>query len=181
MEAVEVIHDANEVRAYAAKLNAELDRCDNGEGMECASLDASLEHYAARCCRLSEQIRLWGRDVFAGRVAFEESVEEAWIKAGVDLNNRAVEMLEPASQAEIPCYDLPGANKLGTALLTLYRLLDGWVSPRLSVGPAARQSSKLVDRAEEVRQKMKTLAPLPKEWMPSDARQQSVYRKTSKT
>ncbi len=36
--------DLAEVRRYITDLEARLDRCDNGEGMGCANLDAALRY-----------------------------------------------------------------------------------------------------------------------------------------
>ena len=38
-----------------------MDRCDNGEGMECATLDDSLVHDGDLCLRLVGRIQLWGK------------------------------------------------------------------------------------------------------------------------
>ena len=181
METTEPIKDAEGVRRFAAILNADLDHCDNGEGMECASLEASLGRYACLCSMLSEHIKRWGQEVFTGHTSYQQSVDEAWFEAGVALNNRAVEMLERAQLMEIVCYDLAAADKLRSALFGLYQLLDGWVSPHLSIGPSARQAHQSLNNIEAVRNNIAELRPLPQGWLPTDARQLGVFRKASKT
>jgi hypothetical protein len=70
--------DLAEVRGFAADLDARMDRCDNGEGTECARLDAALRHYVELCCEFREGVREWWREVFSGRVEFDPEVEQAW-------------------------------------------------------------------------------------------------------
>ena len=168
--------DLAEVRNFAAGLGASMNRCDNGEGMECASLDDTLRHYAALCCEFREGVRQWGRAVFAGRVAFDPEVERVWLDEGVRLYSRAVEMSAYGQTAEVPCYMLDGQAVLQSALWDMYRLLENWVTPRLAVGPSARQGLALTPAAsEEVRRRIEALPPLPTNWRPSDPRQQRQF------
>jgi hypothetical protein len=178
MANIEIIQRVEDVRGFAAKLNEELDRCNNGEGTVCVSLDASLEYYAARCCRLYDQIRAWARDVFCGRVAFDESMEEAWVKAGVSLKNRSVEMLKHAHQSEDGCWELSSLLQLEDAVAKLSGLLDGWIRPTLSVGPGARHWKLGNDQLEAIRGKVAQL-PGPNDWPAEDARHNSLDRKAS--
>lgn len=53
--------DLAEVRSFAADLGARMERCENGEGMECAHLDGALRQYAVLCCEFCERVREWGR------------------------------------------------------------------------------------------------------------------------
>jgi hypothetical protein len=167
----------DEVRGFAAGLNDRLARCDNGEGMECATLDARLQHYARLCCEFRECVRQWGRAVFSGRVAFDPEVEFAWMDGGWKLYLRALDMWRHSQRAEVPCYELEGRILLQAALWDLYRLLKPWVTPKRSVGPAARQADALDPRrAEEVRRQLESLPPLPADWKPDDPHQQALYR-----
>jgi len=180
MDTTKPIRKVEDILDFTASLNLQLDRCDNGEGMECSSMDASLERYANCCCEMTQQVKRWGRDVFAGRIPYEQAADDAWFHASVTLNNRAVELHDRAQGMEIPCYDFSGLNKLRAALYGLYPLLDGWVSPRRSVGPSARQATKSAGM-ETVQKRITELRPLPKGWVPADVRQLSVFRKASKT
>ncbi len=165
--------DVAEVGAFAADLTARVDRCDNGEGMECASLDDALRHYAKLCCEFREGVRQWGRAVFAGHAPFDPQVEEVWLDAGIGLYERAVEMQAFGWQAEVPCYELDGRAALDAALRNLDLLLRNWVTPKLAVGPAARQPIDLpAPAAEEVRRRIAALPPLPADWSPATRRQQ---------
>jgi hypothetical protein len=122
--------DLAEVRNFTANLRAQMDRCDNGEGMMCAILDAALKHYAKECCTFWDAVRRWGREVFAGRVSFDPNVEQLWLAEGYQLYNRAKGMATHGQRAELPCYSLDGQALLRSALWDLYRLLTGWVTPK---------------------------------------------------
>jgi hypothetical protein len=77
--------DLSEVRDFAANLGARMDRCDNGEGMECANLDGTLRQYAILCCEFCEHVRQWGRAIFTGQAAFDPEVERTWLDEGIRL------------------------------------------------------------------------------------------------
>ncbi len=165
--------DLAEVGEFAADLTARIERCDNGEGMECATLDDALRHCAKLCCEYREGVRGWGRAVFTGRVPFDPRVQKVWLDAGVELYNRAVEMQASGLRAEVPCYELDGRAALDAALWNLNQLLWNWVTPRLAVGPAARQPIDLPEPvAEEVRRRITALPPLPAGWSPPTKLQQ---------
>ena len=170
--------DLAEVRSFTADLENRLTRCDNGEGMECATLDAALQHYAETCCRFAEEVRRWGRGVFSGQVAFDPETEDAWRTEGARLLSRSKEMLAHSHRAEVFCYMLDSKACLGNALWNLDRLLSRWVSPRLSVGPSARLGSTL-GPSESTDSQLASLRPLPADWQPDDPRHQGLYRKLS--
>jgi hypothetical protein len=168
--------DLAEVRGFVTALDSQMERCDNGEGMACANLDDALRHYAALCCELREGVRQWGREVFAGRVAFDPEVERVWRTESTRLYDRAVEMLAYGRKAEIACYHLDGRAALRSALWDLHQLLDGWVTPKLAVGPSARRGRPLGPAAaEDARRRMDALPPLPADWRPADPRQGRQY------
>jgi len=170
--------DLAEVRGFAADLDTRMNRCDNGEGMECSNLDDTLRHYATLCCEFRESVREWGRSVFAGRVAFDPAVERVWLDQGFRLYSRAVEMLSYGQKAEGPCYVLDGQAVLQSALWSLSQLLGGWVTPKLAVGPSARQRLALAPTAaEEVRRRINSLLPLPTDWQPSDPGQLRRFKR----
>jgi hypothetical protein len=167
-----------EVRSFAADLDAQMDRCDNGEGMECATLDAALQRYADVCCKFRDGVRQWGRAVFAGQVPFEPEVEQAWHIEGHRLYLRAMRMWTHGQKSEGQCYILEGRIFLQAALWDLYRLLTGWVTPKLAVGPSARRKSlPNSPAADEVLLKVASLPPLPTDWQPDDMSQRALYRK----
>lgn len=173
--------DLAEVRGFTADLNARMDRCENGEGMECSNLDDTLRHYASLCCDFRDAVRQWGRAVFSGRAAFDPEVEEKWLLEGCLLWNRAKDMLAYGDEAEVPCYVLDGKAALRSALLGVQQLLVEWVTPKLAVGPSARRKLTLKPAvSEEVRRRIASLPPLPPDWQPADARQQRQYKKLRK-
>ena len=170
--------DLTDVRRFAADLGARMDRCDNGEGMECANLDATLRHYAGLCCEFRECVRAWGRSVFAGRVTFDPETERVWREEGARLYARSTQHLADGQQAEGGCYTLEGQHALRSALWGLDQLLSGWVTPKLSVGPAARLGSTLTGTAlEAAKERAAALPPLPADWQPADPRQQALFKK----
>jgi len=158
-----------QVRDYAAGVNAELDRCDNGEGGFCDMMDQALELYASRCCTFTNDVRRWARDVFAGRVAFDPGAEQLWKAELVQLYERATKVASMGGEIEEPCFQLSGLNKLRAALWGMNQLITGWVTPRLSVAPAARQGFP-ADLADEARRRIATLPPLPAAGPPPDGR-----------
>ncbi|WP_406697861.1 hypothetical protein V5E97_03335 [Singulisphaera sp. Ch08] len=170
--------DLAEVRNFAAYLDSQMRLCDNGEGIECSTLDIALQHYAKLCCDYSNEVRQWGREIFTGRVAFDPKVEQAWREEGLRLFSRALEMASHGQSVEGPCYILDGQKLLWAALFKLHRLLDGWVTPKLAVGPSARQGLALnPSAAEEAHRRIDSLPPLPRDWQPVAPHQQALYRK----
>ena len=73
--------DLVEVRTFTAGLESRMNGCQNGEGLQCATLDAALRHHASLCCEFTNRVKSWGREVFAGRVAFDPEVEAVWHSA----------------------------------------------------------------------------------------------------
>lgn len=170
--------DLAELRGFAADLDARMNRCDNGEGMECASLDDALRHYASLCCEYRERVRQWGRAVFTGRVAFDPDVESLWLDEGLKLYSRAVGLLAYGQSAEVPCYILDGQAVLRSALWELSQILSHWVTPKLAVGPSARQGlAATPTTAEEIRRRIAALPPLPADWQPADPVQQAQLKR----
>lgn len=170
--------DLAEVRHFTADLEASLSHCDNGEGLECATLDGALRHYARLCCEFREEVRRWGRAVFAGRIALDPEVERTWRDEGYRLYTRAYELFDYATKTERVCYMLDGRAVLGAALWDLLRLLSGWVTPQLAVGPAARQGAALSAAiVEEGKRRLDAMPPLPADWKPSDPRRQALFNR----
>ncbi len=166
-----------EVQEHVASLGERMIRCQNGEGTECATIDAVLKHHANLCCEFIDLVRQWGRDVFAGREPFDPDVEKLWRDEGSRLFLRAMELLAAGSTAEGSCYVLEGQQALRSALWGLLRILDGWITPKLAVGPSAR-AGLASDQATvaEARRRIDSLPPLPGDWKPDDPKQQAMYR-----
>lgn len=172
----------DEVHSFTTSLTAQMDRCDCGEGTECATLDAALTRYAGICCEFREAVRQWGRAVFSGRAEFDPSIESFWIKEGFRLYRRAMEMWRSGQKTEVSCFILEGKTLLQAALWDLHRLLSGWVTPRPAVGPSARQQLDLEPATvEQIRRQVAALPPLPSDWQPDDVRQQGLYRMLRKS
>jgi len=174
--------DLDAARAFTDLLKNEMDRCDVGEGTECATLDAALRQYARTCCGFRDAVRHWGRSVFAGEVEYIAEVEETLFDEGLRLFARAMLMWQHAQQSEEPCYTLEGRIVLQAALWDLQRLITNWVSPDLAVGPAARNRSVHTDaELENACEILASLPALPEEWEPDDHTQKTLYRKLKKS
>ena len=165
--------DLLSVRAYAASIDDQMERCDNGEGIFCATLDASLRRYAGIACEFRETVRQWGRAVFAGRAAYDIEVERAFLDKTARLYRRLLALWHRASRSEEPCYTLEGHIVLQAALFDLRRLLDNWTQPKKAVSPSARTR---VDASAEAREILSSLPSLPTDWKPDDTAQQKAYR-----
>lgn len=166
--------DVAEVRDFAADMDARMDRCDSGEGVECANLDGALRHYANLCCEFGESVREWGRAVFSGEAAFDPEVERIWLDEGVRLYRRATELWAYGQNLEGKCFVLEGGATLGSALWRLERLLSDWVTPKRAIAPLVRLGVVVnAGDAEQVQERVDALPPLSRDWQPSDPRQRS--------
>ena len=166
--------DLAEVRDYAANLDARMNQCDNGEGMDCANLDGTLQHYAVLCFEFRRHVREWANAIFTGKTAFDLAVERIWLDEGVRLFRRASNLWTLGQEIQGECFEFEGGAVLGTALWRLERLLDRWVTPRPAIGPLTRQGVILSSAdKEKVQSRIDALAPLPSDWQPIDPRQQT--------
>jgi hypothetical protein len=170
--------DLAEVRRFTADLDARMNQCDNGEGMECANLDDTLRHYAELCCEFHERVRQWGQAIFYGQAAFDPQVEKLWLDEGTELSRRAHELWTHGEEVKGNCFVLESGAQLGSALWQLQRLLSGWVSPKPAIAPLARHGIARTPAAkDETRQRIAALPPLPADWQPVDARQRTLFKK----
>lgn len=174
--------DLAEVRAFTADLGARMNKCDNGEGMECANLDGTLRHYAVLCCEFCEGVRQWGRAIFYGQAAFDPEVEKLWREEGIELYRRASDLWVYGKEMEgVKCFVLDNGAGLGSALWHLGRLLSAWVTPKLAAAPIARHSITLTpDAKEEAQRRVNALPPLPADWQPTDPYRRHLFEKLRK-
>jgi hypothetical protein len=166
-----------DIKKISTEIALKLDACDNGEGVGCATLDDSLDRCARLYCELVSHARQWARQVFSGELQYDPSVERAWQQEGAQLYQRAVAMWQRGRQAAVECYDLPGRQRLQASLWQLHRLLTDWVTPKLSIGPAARHPL-APEIAKAAAARVAELPPLPMNWEPQDQTQRTLYRKT---
>lgn len=165
------------VQNFIAGLEERMAACENGEGMQCATLDAALSYHAKVCCDFIAEVKQWGQAVFAGRETFNPEVETQLKDAGMRLYLRANVLLAHAHVAEGPCYLLVGQPRLQNALSELYRLLSGWVTPSLAIAPSARRTKPLGnDKVTLMRERLAALRPLPPDWQPDDPTQRKLYK-----
>lgn len=168
--------DFTQVREFADGLNAKLDQCDHGEGNACATVEKSLELYAVCCCDFYRRVRQWHSDVFYGRVAFDPTTEQTWRAELERLYARALGLADVVRQLEPHCYKLDEKCALESAVWYLSRLRDEWVTPQLAVGPSARRQLN-PKAAEDARQRLRSLAPLPKDWEPAYPDQKRLFHR----
>jgi len=170
--------DLAEVRAFTADLDARMNQCDNGEGMECANLDGMLRQYAVLCCEFCERVREWGRAIFYGQAAFDPAVEKLWLHEGTELYRRASGLWTYGQEMQGKCFVLDNGAALGSALWRLERLLMTWVTPKPAIAPLARHGVALTPSArEEAQKRIDALPPLPADWQPTDPRRRPLFKK----
>lgn len=158
-------YNAGDVRHFVSNLNDQFCQCQNGEGMECATLDTKLCHLTLLCSDFMEGLRNWGRDIFARRAEYDSSVEEAWLVGGRQLLRSARRIWGDAKAVEVECYVLESQELLVLAIFEMEQLLNHWVSPKPSVGPSARLGSNLSQSVvDEARRRIESLPLLPAEW-----------------
>jgi len=180
---VTVTCDYSEVKEMTDKLAAELDECESGEALYCYNLDRSLTCSADKYLRFSQDVRKWAEGVFNGSVVFDQAAEALWQATLADFLQRATRMLSNAYAAsgEHGCDTMDGTNKLKLALFQMHQLLHPWITPKLAVGPSARQPY-TTDPAklEEGRKKLASLSPLPPDWKPYNSQQAAMIKRATR-
>jgi hypothetical protein len=154
--------DLPAVRRFTDELSGRARRCDNGERMEWSALEKDVQHYAILCRELREAIRQWARAIFTGEIEFDTEAENLWKAETGRLLQSAKKIAEQSQKFEGPGYELDGLNRLHRHIADLDQVVAHWVSPRLSVGPAARV--KIPEQiAEIMKERLKTLPPMSKD------------------
>jgi hypothetical protein len=151
--------DYQQVNAVLTPLKAKFEDCTHGEGNQCETLDKHLDCCAQIYFEVYAEVRNWARQVFSGKIAFDQEAENLWRAEVSQIYAQAKRQWQVGKNAEVPCWDLPGQSKLETALWYLSVLLQDWVSPRLSVAPSPRVTLQL--DANESAAIRKQLAELP--------------------
>jgi hypothetical protein len=148
--------DLPAVRRFTDDLNHRLRRCDTGEGLECATLEQSIEYHARLCTELRSYVKQWARAVFIGEVSFDSSVERLLTEELRRLLQRAEQVAARGRAMDGECYQLQGLNELHSHIADFHFLLENWVSPRLAVSPAPRvKLSKAA--ASQIAERLRTL------------------------
>jgi hypothetical protein len=141
------------------------------------ALDAALLHFAEWCGEFRYEVRQWKQAVFTGREVYDHAFDSELRNAGSRLSARAHKILEFCQRFTRTCDPLNGQSELQDALRDLDKLLKGWVTPKLAVGPGPRRwSMPDSDPTDETRQAIKSLPPLPADWEPDDPDQKAIYR-----
>ena len=174
--------DLAEVRDFTAGIGTRMDRCLDGEGTECAPMDAALRHFAELCREFCDQVRRWGDAVFSGRVEFDPEVERVLKEEGWRLHSRVTKARGRAEMNGLHLDAPSELNAVQAAFSELDRLLNRWLTPKLAVGPSPTRWKYPHQAAteEEVRQ-VATLPPLPADWEPIDPDQRERFRKLRKS
>ena len=169
------IVDYNQVREYSEGIIAKLDSCENRDGIECAAIDSTMKNCAKYYCEFLGKLGEWGRDIFYGRVAYDAAAEAFWKAQLVHFVERAETLLNHGIEAEDDCNFLEGRNSLAWAVYRLQYVMNYWVTPKIAVGPSARQKpfsdAKLV---EQIRNRVNGLPQLSADWTPDNPRQKVV-------
>lgn len=167
--------DLPAARRFSEDLNRRILQCDNGEGMECANLESTLNHYADLCHELQTTIAGWANSVFSGETGFDVEVEAVLKNEARVLVARAKQVAAYGRALDAECYKLHALNRLHYLLADLDYLLEHWASPKLAVGPGPRvRTSSGVDR--EVMACLQGLPPLLADWEPTDPELLAWYR-----
>jgi hypothetical protein len=171
--------DLPAVRHFTEDLKERQRRCDNGEGMICSDLDATINYHMQLCQELRHVINDWAQAVFTGQVAFDPAVE-ALLKVEVqDLLPHAKKIAAQGREKNWQCFELSGLNKLHYYVVDLDYLLAHWVSPRPAIGPAPRV--KVPDAAaQQIAERLANLPPLPHNWRPGDPTQFARFKKETR-
>lgn len=168
--------DLAAVRRFTADLNERLRRCDNGEGVECSTLENSINRYVQLCEELQRGVERWAQAVFSGEVLLDPAVETLLKHEIRLLIGRAKRVAERGRIFEGPCYYFVELNQLYRHIQELEALLSHWVTPQLAVGPAPR--TKIPDETERlIKERLAKLQPLPSDWRPTDPEQAACFRK----
>ena len=128
-----------EVRDVTDNINARMLSYPPDDGMGCATLDAGLRRYNELCRELCVHIREWRDAVFCGRVDVDPDVERLWRDGGSWLQKQATWAWQCGQGAEAEGFLLEELSLLQSALDDLRGLLQGWVTPKLAVGPSPRR------------------------------------------
>ena len=90
--------DISAVRRFTDDLNDRLRQCDNGEGMFCSNLSATINYYVQLCGELRAYVNQWARAIFTGQTAFDQDVEDLLKEEGRRLLHRSKQVAAQGAQ-----------------------------------------------------------------------------------
>ena len=130
--------DLPAVRRFTEKLNGQLHQCDKGAGIICSDLEKNINFHVQLCRELRSFINDWARTVFTGQTPFDREIEDQLKFAAWQFLQRAKPVAARGRSLDGWCFVLQGLNELHYHVAYFGDLLENWVSPRPSVGPAPR-------------------------------------------
>jgi hypothetical protein len=120
------------------ELSEKIRHCDNGEGLKCINLEATITCHLQVCNDLMHIVQSWSNEVFSGRTEFSDDIE-AVLKAEVqEVLQHARMVATRGIEFRGVCYEFEDLNLLCQHVLLLQAQLENWTSPRRSVSPAPR-------------------------------------------
>jgi hypothetical protein len=168
--------DLPAVRSFTEDLSRRAHRCDNGEGTEGSTLDASIIYYIKLCRELRTYINDWARAIFATKTVFDPQVEGVLKEETKRLLHRAKQLAALGRAMNGQCFEPQGLEALHYYVADFDYLLENWVSPRPAVSPAPWV--KLPDAAaRQVAESLDKLPALPSDWRPTDPTQVAIFQK----
>ena len=168
--------DLPSVRRFIAGSNDRVDRFDADEGIIGSDLGKKITCYAQACDEFRAFLSQWAQAVFSGRVAFDREIEDLSKREGKQLLRQAKRLAAHGRAINGIRHDLCDLKDFHGSIVALDYLLENWVTPQLSVGPAPRVH--IPDRAaEQMRESLGKLQPVASDWSLTDPKQVAVIGK----
>lgn len=154
--------DLVQVQDFVAGLDARMGDGASRADPEQAAAHLALRDHAGLCHEFTEKVREWGRAVFGGWIEFDPEVELVSRSEGSKLAARAADLQHLGADTVAAGPGFATQDDFQAAVARMSKLLDHWVRPQLSVGPAARHRRNLSPEVmEEARRRLAALPPLP--------------------
>jgi hypothetical protein len=169
-------YDLAAVRHFTEDLSNRRNRCDNGEGQICSSLEQKIGQYVRMCEELRSAIKQWARAIFAGDAEYDSEVERVWKTELTSLLHHAKQVAAQGRAMNWQCYELQWLDSLHYCVADFDYVLANWVSPRLSTSPAPRTRLS-EDTKRKAAERLEKLAPLSSDWQPTDPEQLAFFQK----
>jgi hypothetical protein len=154
--------DVAAVLCFAMDFKDRLGRCNNREGIGCSNVDRSINDCVLLCVEFWQYLKQWGQAVFAARVPFDQNVERLLIDEARQLLSHTKQLAAYGRTRDAQGSKPQKLDALHYYLADFDYLLENWVSPQRSVGPAPRVTVPEAMK-QEILRNLATLPPLPNE------------------